>query len=233
MVRRGMTGATGNIYAGLHEFCDMMVALHLLREGDLFLDIGSNIGSYTILASGVRRAMTWAFEPDPGTVSALKRNIDLNNLSDRVVVHELALGDRDGKIAFTRGLDTTNRVASDGEPSVRWVSLKRLDTLIGGAQPLMIKIDVEGYEEPVIRGSHRLLARESVKVIELEQLTPEIKINLDRFGFELAYYDPFTRSLSDAPNGPPSSNSLFVRDWKFVAARLATAPFVDVLGRSI
>src|SRR5436305_706072 len=49
-VRRGMTGATGNIYVGLHEFVDMLFTLHFLRQEDLFLDIGSNIGSYTVLA---------------------------------------------------------------------------------------------------------------------------------------------------------------------------------------
>jgi hypothetical protein len=66
-VQRGMTGATGNIYVGLDEFVDMMLPLHFLREGDLFLDIGANVGSYTVLASGVCRAKTLAFEPDPGT----------------------------------------------------------------------------------------------------------------------------------------------------------------------
>ena len=67
-IRRGMRGATGNIYVGLHEFADMMLTLNFLREGDLFLDIGANVGSYTVLASGICRAVTWAFEPDPGTV---------------------------------------------------------------------------------------------------------------------------------------------------------------------
>jgi hypothetical protein len=62
---RGMTGATGNIYGGLHEFADMLFVLHFLRQGDLFLDVGANIGSSTVLASGVRGARTWAFEPDP------------------------------------------------------------------------------------------------------------------------------------------------------------------------
>jgi|SRR3984893_1222425 hypothetical protein len=56
-VRRGMTGATGNVYAGLHEFADMMFLLHFLRERDLFLDIGANVGTYTVLASGVCRAI--------------------------------------------------------------------------------------------------------------------------------------------------------------------------------
>ncbi len=58
-----MTGATGNIYAGLHEFDDMAFFLHLLRPEDMFADVGSNIGSYTILASGVVGAKSVAFEP--------------------------------------------------------------------------------------------------------------------------------------------------------------------------
>ena len=37
IVRNGMTGATGNIYCGLHEFADMGFVLHLLRPGDLAL----------------------------------------------------------------------------------------------------------------------------------------------------------------------------------------------------
>jgi hypothetical protein len=50
-VRRGMAGATGNIYTGLHESADMMFLLHFLRRGDLFLDIGANVGSYTDAAN--------------------------------------------------------------------------------------------------------------------------------------------------------------------------------------
>src|SRR5208337_4267417 len=85
-VRRHMTRATGNIYAGLHEFVDMMLALHFLREGELFLDIGANVGSYTVIGSGVCGAKTWAFEPDPDTVRALKRNIEINGLDSLVTV---------------------------------------------------------------------------------------------------------------------------------------------------
>ena len=232
-VRRGMTGATANIYVGLHEFADMMLPLHLLREGDLFLDIGSNVGTYTILASGVRRATTWAFEPDPETMAALKRNIDLNDLNGRVVVHELALGDTDGTVAFTRGLDTVNRVATGGEAAVRTVPIRRLDTLTGNNRPLMIKMDVEGYEEQVVRGALGLLAGDSLKAIELETLTAGIETTFDHHGFRRAYYDPFRRALTATPNDQPSSNAVFVRDWEFVAARLAAAPAVEVLGRSI
>jgi len=232
-IRRGMTGATGNIYVGLHEFSDMMLPLHFLREGDLFLDIGSNIGSYTVLASGVRRATTWAFEPDPETIRVLRRNVELNGIQDRVTIHELALGDTDGEVSFTRGLDTVNHVATNGETNVHTVPARRLDKLIGANRPLMIKMDVEGFEEPVVRGAKGLLADDSLKVIELETLTEEIETTFNRHGFARAYYDPFHRALSSTPAKMPASNAVFVRDWDFVAARLASAPPVKVLGRSI
>lgn len=48
---RGMTGATGNWYCGLHEYEDMSFVMHSLRSGDLFVDVGANIGSYSILAA--------------------------------------------------------------------------------------------------------------------------------------------------------------------------------------
>lgn len=64
-VRPGMTGATCNIYVGLHEFEDMAFVLHLLRSGDLFVDIGANIGSYTVLAGGAVGAKCISVEPIP------------------------------------------------------------------------------------------------------------------------------------------------------------------------
>ena len=48
IIEKGMTGATGNLYCGLHEFEDMSFLLHFLREEDLFIDIGANVGSYTV-----------------------------------------------------------------------------------------------------------------------------------------------------------------------------------------
>lgn len=232
-VSRGMTGATGNIYVGLHEFADMTLLLHFLREGDHFFDIGANVGSYTVLAAGVRGATVWAFEPDPLTVLALKRNIDINRLQQRVAVHEFALGDRDGTVMFTRGLDTVNRVASADETNVQIVQVRRLDTIIDAHRPIMIKMDVEGYEEAAIRGAKVLLAGDSLKVIELETVTPEIEATLDQYGFRRAHYDPFRRELTTIAKGTGASNTVYVRDWDFVVSRLVTAPAIEVLGKSI
>ena len=177
-VRRGMAGATGNIYVGLHEFADMMFVLHFLRGGDLFLDIGANVGSYTILASGVCRATTWAFEPDPNTVRSLKRNVAINDLDELVTVYELALGSTEGEVPFTIGQDTGNRVATSiGEKKVRMVNQQRLDALTGGDSQsiMMIKMDVEGYEKEVLRGAEELLANGRLKMIDIEWPTSWIR----------------------------------------------------------
>jgi Met-10+ like-protein len=87
-----MHGATGNIYCGLHEFAEMAFTLHLLRPGDLFADIGANVGSYTVLAAGVCGARVVAVEPGPAAGAALAKNIALNRLGDRVSVAAVALG---------------------------------------------------------------------------------------------------------------------------------------------
>jgi FkbM family methyltransferase len=232
-IQHGMTGATGNIYVGLHEFVDMMLLLHFLREDDLFLDIGANVGSYTVLASGVCRAKTWAFEPDPNTLQHLKRNIAINTLEALVTVSECALGAKQDEVRFTVGLDTVNKVATANYRNVRMVRQKRLDTLIGNFQPIMIKVDVEGAEEDVLRGAAMLLASPCLKCIELETVTTASAHILHENQFEKAYYDPFIRRLDRRSVGLSSSNCLFVRDWPFVATRLATAEKIEVLHRRI
>lgn len=231
--RNGMTGVTGNIYVGLHEFADMMFPLHFLREGDLFLDIGANTGSYTVLASGVCRAATWAFEPDPNTVRHLMRNIAINKLEDLVTVHEFALGPTQGEVPFTIGMDTKNKVAASNDENVRIVRQERLDNLIGASQPIMIKMDVEGYEEDVLQGARALLANPCLKAIELETVTPQISHMMLSNHFEIASYNPFGRRLDRRPVDRMSSNSLFIRDWPIVETRLASAKKINVLHHSI
>jgi FkbM family methyltransferase len=229
----GMTGATGNIYVGLHDFAEMMLVLHFLREGDLFLDIGSNVGTYTVLASGVRRARTFAFEPDPQTAVRLRRNIEINRLESLVTVHEVALGPAEGEVPFTVGLDTINKVAEPGGAGVRMVEQKRLDTVIGERTPVMMKIDVEGYDDAVLDGAEVVLANRALRVIQIETVTPVTRARLLAHGFQQVHYDPYDRNLKTGPSNVATNNSIFVRDQPFITSRLAAAPSVRILGESI
>jgi len=232
-VRNGMTGATGNIYCGLHEFADMALVMHAVRPGDLFLDIGANVGSYTVLASGVCGARTIAFEPDPVTAVHLRRNVAINGIDHLVQVQESALGAHAGEVAFTVGQDTINRVAQSGDGETRLVRLSRLDDIPGAREATVIKLDVEGYEDQVLAGAAGVLAAPSLLAIETEaQDSRTIKV-IEGFGFSRRYYDPWTRRLSAEPGSLQASNALFVRDEATLAARLADSPRRRIGGQAL
>lgn len=222
-VSHGMTGATGNIYCGLHEFVEMTFLLHLLRSGDLFLDIGANIGSYTILASKVCGARSIAFEPDPTTAAALRRNVALNEIENLVSVEQVALGSMTGEIAFTVGLGTTNHIATYSDHDVQTIPIKRADDLAVWNEAVLAKLDVEGYEDQVFRGATRMLSSRSLLAVQSESHGPDIAAFLHSFGFERMFYDPFSRMLSERPFPYRTTNAIYVRNLPDVGRRLRDA----------
>lgn len=230
VVRSGMRGATGNLYFGLYEFADMAFALHLLRQSDLFVDIGANVGVYTVIASKVCGARTIAFEPAVETLPALRANIAVNDIAGLVDVHEVALGDTPGHADFTVGLDCINHVALDGLVPTRRVPVHRLDDLLRDHDPVLIKIDVEGFERAVIAGAVETLNKPSLLAIEIETVDAETHAMLTGAGFAEMFYDPMQRRLSDTPLGFEPGNRLFVRDRAAVMARVEAAPRLSVHG---
>jgi len=117
LVAPGMTGATGNIYTGLHEFYDMAFALHLLRRDDVFVDVGANVGVYTVLASSVE-AKSISIEPINDAFDQLMLNVHLNDICDWVDPRRIGVGSKKGTLKFTSALDTTNHVV-DGEEETK------------------------------------------------------------------------------------------------------------------
>lgn len=107
VVERGMTDATGDYYRGLHEFEDMAFVLHALRSGDLFVDVGANIGSYSILAASTGASVI-AFEPVPATFQRLERNIHFNRFFELIDARNEGVAAKPGSLPFTVGLDTIN-----------------------------------------------------------------------------------------------------------------------------
>lgn len=112
---KGMAGATGNIYAGLHEFTDMGFLLHFLRTNDVFADVGANIGSYSLLASGYVDCRTYCFEPVPSTFSNLMENIRVNEIENLVIAQNKGVGNSTGTLFFTSGNDSVNHVVNESE----------------------------------------------------------------------------------------------------------------------
>ncbi|MCO5168015.1 MAG: FkbM family methyltransferase [Planctomycetes bacterium] len=240
LVRPGMTGATGNVYCGLHELEEMAFLLHLLRPEDQFVDVGANVGSYTVLASAAVGARTVAFEPVPATFEHLRANVHLNGVGERVVLRNVGVGARPDHLLFSSDDDTTNRVLAgpqDDRPSVR-VPVVRLDDERAITSPRLVKIDVEGYEGAVLDGAAELLRSPGLDALVLELMGQGARYGFDEgalrarlraSGFVPCRYDPFRRVLEPAPGDAPSGNAILVRDPGRVQARLATAPAFRVL----
>ena len=130
VVEKGMTAATGNLYKGMDEFEDMSFVIHSLRPGDRFVDIGANIGSYTILASGVAGAKSISIEPSDEIYSSLKRNVLLNGLSEKVECLNIAMSSKNEELFITIGRGSENRVTHDKKNEVKKVKSKSLDGIL-------------------------------------------------------------------------------------------------------
>jgi len=234
LAKKRLTGITGNIYVGLHEFEEMSFLLHFLRREDTFLDIGANVGAYTILASGVVKAKSIAFEPALSTFKLLEANIELNNLNKLVTCQNIGVGERCTKMHFTQNLDTTNHFElTASEDSIR-VDILPLDFFYPEHRPAMLKIDVEGFETAVLNGAAKLLKDPLLKVIIIELNGcgekygyDDTKINqqLINLGFNPFKYDPFSRELH-LINTYGAFNTIYIRNIGFVKNRLINAkPF--------
>lgn len=241
--RRSETGLTGNIYTGLHEFAEMGFLLHLLRNEDLFVDVGANVGSYTILACAAIGARGVAFEPVLGTFVRLTENLRLNHLDKRVSALNRGVGATAGTLRFTSDMDCVNHALADGEVRANAVSVPvtTLDDSLRGQSPVLMKIDVEGYETPVLEGARETLQNPSLQAVIMELNGSGARYGFDESrtlgmlldtGFKTYSYDPFTRRLASLEGkNLESGNTLFIRDLAFVKQRLHDAPIVRVHGR--
>ena len=238
IIGKGMTGATGNLYCGLHDFEDMSFLLHFLRREDLFIDIGANIGSYTVLAAAHIGATTLSFEPVPSTFSHLLNNIALNRIGNKVQAFNIALSAEKGSVSFTSSLDTVNHVALNAEQDQIEVNTERLDdVLTEQMSPLLIKIDVEGFEAEVLKGATNTLKNSNLRAIIIElngsgarygYEDQHIHQSLIDLGFDAYVYKPFERILTGVRK-LGTLNTIYIRDFDFVEGRLKSAEEINIL----
>jgi FkbM family methyltransferase len=241
VVERGMTSATGNVYYGLFEYEDMAFVLHVLRPGDLFVDVGANVGSYTILASAAVGARVAAFEPVPRTFSSLARNIAANGVEGLVDAANVGVGDVAGDLWFTSDQGTTNHVVDGPGPGAERVPVVRLDDR-GLTGAVVVKIDVEGFELPVLRGGAALFESPELRAVLIElngsganfgHSDASIAEFLRDRGFSPHTYDPAARTLTPRETHGFGGNTLFVRDVPWLAARVGSSRSYSVLGASV
>ncbi len=138
---------------------------------DLFLDVGANIGYYSILAAktGAARDVI-AFEPDRRNLLQLGANVLMNGLADVVRITAAAVSSQAGKVRFVPGPDrsTGQSKVDDGAADYVEVDAIRIDDLIdleGGT--VIVKMDIEGHELEAVAGMTRLISKNDA-VLQIE-----------------------------------------------------------------
>jgi FkbM family methyltransferase len=152
------------------ELCLLKTLYSLSDKNKIFVDVGANIGYYTIrMAKHFKKVI--AIEPAPPNLHALYENIRLNNI-DNVEVLPIAVGDKNEKkiLYFAEAGSTLlgKNVAGYERSEEFIVDVKKLDDVIEKAD--VIKIDVEGYDLEVVRGMRRLLSQKPIVIIEHHDL---------------------------------------------------------------
>ena len=157
------TSASKAFYANPPDWPQTRVWQERLRPGDLFLDIGANVGTYSVLAVSLG-ATVMAVEAASDTAELLRENIALNGFA-LVGVVQAAAGSVAGKTRFTEGLDSVNRIDPAG---VREVDMVTVDALIGQRSVAGMKVDVEGFELHVLQGAACALREHRIELLQLE-----------------------------------------------------------------
>lgn len=147
-----------------------------VEPGSVVLDVGANLGIYVLcLARWVGpHGRVFAFEPNPGTRTALERHVALNAFEDRVTVVAEAVSDAVGEATFNAcGVEGFSRLGVEnpelpgGAPIT--VPVTTLDAFCAreGISPDWIILDIEGYEVAALRGARATVANRPGLVVEM------------------------------------------------------------------
>lgn len=165
--------------------------VEMLRPGDVFYDVGANVGFFTLLAARLvgPRGAVLAFEPNPRNAEVLRSNVALNGLAN-VKVFEQAVAETSGRRRFAIAESTASHLADHATDEkttvVDIVSLNDLDAVSGHRPPTVIKFDIEGAEVDALHGAAHVIARHRPAIIcEVHGTETEVRRFLQAAGYRL------------------------------------------------
>jgi len=151
--------------------------LRRVNENSIIVDVGAHIGIHTIhLAKGAKLVI--AIEPEPGNYMLLKKNLKLNKLGN-VIALPIALSNKDGYeylfIASSSGRHTLEPINSEisnikfvNKIKVKTMTFDSLINYLKLDHVDLVKIDVEGSEETVLKGMKNTLQKNPPRIIIIE-----------------------------------------------------------------
>ena len=177
---------------GNYEIAETRFCERLLQPGDVAVDVGANIGLYTLLFSSLVGAagQVHSFEPAPENVRRLRVNLLLNE-ANNVEVRQAAVFSRPGSLTLNlfdprlgawhslgrpelpNPFEPGETIAPTGTVEVEAITLDGYAAAAGVEEIALLKIDVEGAEPDVIAGATGLLERKAVRAILFEVSLPQ------------------------------------------------------------
>jgi len=190
--------STELLVKGVHEKGATKILREILEEGMHVVDIGANIGYYTLIeAQNVgKTGKIYAIEPEPNNFGFLNRNVQANNFRDVIEIYQIAIADKDGEAKFYIS-NKSNLHSLLPNPENRYIAVKTLtlDNFLKDKHPVdFIRMDTEGFEYNIIKGATNTLKREKNIKLFIEFHPPELEAQglplkaliekLNDFGFE-------------------------------------------------
>lgn len=234
--------ASGLIYFGYPDWLEMRLLEKFLRTGDTFVDVGANIGTYSVLAHTcvAPGGAIVAFEPDPRIVARLRENFQLNGM-DTAGIHASAASNENTRVAFCAA-DSVGAVVQSFHPSgdVQHVSGVKLDTALRESigNIAAMKIDIEGHELSALLGAAEVLDG-GVGLIMLETnqcASHDERRDLQAFLASKGYAlfsieddEPTLCALSEPSSYPP--NAVAIRDVAKFRERIPSANLKTTKGK--
>jgi len=207
---------SGLIYTDLFEEAELEFIRRYLKKGDIFVDIGANIGFFSMNAAMCigDAGKVISFEPTPKTFIRLQENVKLNNLRN-LRAFQMAVSEKDEQLEFTISMDGHDGWNSLTKPSsgtivekakvdcIQIDSIKKIDPDFQNAA--LIKIDIEGWELFALKGGSQFLSQENAPSLLIEfteqnaanagTSCKEIYKYLNFLGYELYRFDEIEKKL--------------------------------------
>lgn len=169
------------IFNGVFDLAVSEVLMRLITPGDLVVDVGANVGYMTILASKVTgsRGKVFSFEPHPDLFKILSGNIE-NTTKElgykNIQASKMAIGSKacevnlfvPNEFAINDGICRVDMGTSGDGLNIK-VNMNSIDNLFESSQISLLKIDVEGFEEQVLRGAENSLSKKNIRNLVFEE----------------------------------------------------------------
>ena len=174
-------------YFGKFELFTYRFFLENVKPGSVVVDVGANIGFYSIMSALLSRpaGQVHCFEPTNKFFALLEKNYSLNGLST-TLLNKVALGDHRTEISILVGEQTAHVSDSIGGEKVEQITLDEYFSRFDRG-PDLIKIDVDGHEFPILKGAKKTINEfKPLLCVEVTQSQPELN-NIFQFIQQAGY----------------------------------------------